>query len=140
MRFKLHEVVDFSDTSTLSLLFCTFIITFIDKMITVDSLRILQPLPKCQCLWVKCALYKKFTCFLNFLCSVLLPSYYGQNDAGLIGSSLTCISNVDLYSHPVSLTPLAAWHLLSYYMSLTDNSTPLYIVMSTLPITTPLDL
>ena len=46
-------------------------------------------LPKCRCLCEKCALHRNFAYYADTLCSMLLPSYYAQNNyAGTIDSSL----------------------------------------------------
>ena len=57
--------------------------------ITIDSLKIIKFTSTYLLPSEKCALQTKLPTMLA-LCLMLLPSYYAQNYAGIIGSSLSC--------------------------------------------------
>jgi len=60
-------------------------------MITIDSPKISQALYKVSVPVYKVYFAQKFPYYMLALCSMLLPSYYAQNYADIIASSLFII-------------------------------------------------
>ena len=102
-RFESKILVDFHSVSDV-FTFCLYFVKFNTLMslhlstysykITVDSLKILPKLPQNVNVSVFCT---KSLPIMLALCLMLLSSYYAQNYAGIIGSSLVRVVTMHEY-------------------------------------------